>query len=373
MKINIKQDQKNDTKYELEKIIYCLKTPHIDGILQLIELNNDGLTQNEIFKILNRKGTHLEQDTLKILTTIGLIKKNYSNKEPTPTEKIIIKENVKTQEIKILKGEKGKRHAYIRTKNPIELLFEKLIQLSIEEKDDYSQNIFEELKKDISARWDIAIKEFDFNTDYINISIEEAKRVNELTIKTINEGLSKETDQQKIEIGLNLIKSLNKLKQQEEERYKNEIIKKQRYRQELIFSFRDAITKQPKQPFYFHSHTDYITLILQRIILEEYSSHFSKFYYYVNTKQNPNIDKRRIEIIKKLVEDLNPKTQNTQKELSLFEEMTERLINLENSVRLEITKQNIIKEKNPKVLKELEQEIDKTFFTEQQREQYNLT
>jgi len=53
--------------------------------------------------------------------------------------------------------------------------------------------------------------------------------------------------------------------------------------------------------------------------------------------------------------------------------MTERLINLENSVRLEITKQNIIKEKNPKVLKELEQEIDKTFFTEQQREQYNLT
>lgn len=368
MEIEIKEKPKGKQIKEIQEIEYCLKTPYIDGILQLIELNKDGLTLKEIYKILNKTNTKLEQRTLKKLLNTGLIKKNYSIKEPTLTEKIIIKEKTRpVTEINIIKGELNKRHAFVRSKNPIELLFEKYIQLAEEENNQYAKKLLEELKIDISTRWDNAIKEFDFNTDYISTNIEEATRINETTIKTINENIKNETEPEKKEAGLNIINSLNTAQEIMKNKYIEELNKKQEYRQKLILLFRYTIEKKPKEPYFFHSHINYITLILERIIIEEFITHFTKYYYYTNTKQNPNVNKTKIEIIKALIERLNPEKPISKlyNQNNLFNEITSRLINLENSVRLQISQENWFNIKDPKELQKIEQEIDKNFYKNQ--------
>jgi hypothetical protein len=332
----------------------CLRTPYINGILQLIELNKDGLTQKEIFKLLNKQGDKAIQEAITILKQKGLIKNNYNKGEPEPTEEIVLIEKLSPKHtIEIKKGKLKKRHALIIAQNPIEALFNKYIKMAKETEDPHAKKVLEDLKKEIVMLWTAQLNQFDFNKEYITLNFEEMKTHSEQFILNLTKQLN-EKDQKKVIAIKKIINNLNNHLNISKERYEKEVIEKKELQQGLILLLRETITKQPSN-YYFHSHIDYIVLILQRLLLEDIRKHDQRFYFYVQNKQNPNIDKRRIELIKQFAQHLNPNIiQN-----SLFQDLTERLVNLENSIYLEIYNQIM---KDPEKTIEEKEKLDKETY-----------
>lgn len=347
----------NSIKFkELEN---CLRTPYIDGIIQLIELNKEGLTRKEIIKILDKKGDKLTQNTINYLLETGIIKKNYNTEAPIITNEIILIEKLKpTHTIEIVKGDQKKRHAFIIAQNPITLLFNEYIKLAKIQQDKEGEQTLEELKKEIAQRWEEGIKIYDFNTEYSYTDYNSFKEITQKQIEKINTSIQNEKDLQKKQLQEDhkqkLLIEMNNCLTDRKQNYEREVKEKKAYIQGLILLLREKITKTPKKEIYFHSHIDYIILQLQRLLLEDICSYYSKIDYYVYKKENPKISKQRIELIKKFAEYLDQKMFYN----SLFEDLTSRLINFENLIALQITQQNLKIAKTPEEFHKLEKETD---------------
>jgi len=298
----------------------CLSNPKINRALQLIELSETGLCLEDIYSLLNLKKDKTVRGALKDLTEAGFIKKVKS------TNAKIIRATWKYEtgkkEIKEININGGLRYAtrYFSAKNPIEKVFEETeksaMAKNLSEKD---KKILETLKEEIKTRWDFCKREYDFNNnfayglsdDYFKKFDDEAKPI-----------LEKETPfASLVQDGKNNLLQLKELSQS----------KKIEKRLEIVSGMTDF--------FLFETHLDYVVVILQRKLLEYFIERFSRWYFYVSTKQAPSIDLDFVNLIEELIYFLKPVI----KKSSLVSEMANRLKNFQGIIQLEIKKNEMAK------------------------------
>lgn len=286
--------------------ITCLTNIRISRVLQLIELFPNGLIQRDIFSLLDAPRDKGIMQALKELEHHGFIKREI--KSQPSIEAINGETKVKGRQIlaDIKYGLDAKRERYIIQGNPIEKMFDNLLE---EEPSLKTNKNFLLIKKDISNRWKMMTTSYSFNSKYLTKNSEE-------TYKQTIENLSKASELYKGELleqarkdRDKIIEDLKKLKEEETE------IKKQK-QIELLNALRLKT----------ETHIDYVTLQLQRILIEIFFHLYTNFY---NIKEI-NIDKQLIETIEQLLYSIEPSLEK----VAMIDEVTTRIKNFKSLIQL---------------------------------------
>jgi len=288
------------------KWITCLDNIRISRVLQLIELFPDGLLQRDIFSLLDAPKDKGIMQALKELEHHGFIRKE--NKMRKPIEAVNDETRIKGKRIikDITYGLETKRDRYFSTGNPIRKLFDKLLEeVETEEQNKY----FSLIARDISTRWQMINASYSFNTKYISPQGEENDKQILYNLNKAAELYEGEQLEQARKDRDQIIQDYLKLRQDETE-YKKE------KQMEQINGLR----------FKTQTHVDYITLQLQRILVEMFIHLYTNYYHIKETK----IDKQLINTIEQVLYAIKPELE----QVAMIHEITDRIKNFENLLKL---------------------------------------
>jgi len=297
----IVKKQKTTTRW-----ITCLNNIRVSRVLQLIELFPDGLIQRDIFSILDAPRDKGIMQALIELEYHGFIKREIKSKPSIQAIDSVTEIKGRKMLIDIKYGLDTKRERYIIQGNPIEKMFDKLLE---EEPLLKTNKNFLLIKKDISNRWKMMTTSYSFNSKYLTKNSEETYKQTTENLNKASELYKGEQLEQARKDRDKIIEDLKRLKEEETE------IKKQK-QIELINGLRLKT----------ETHIDYVTLQLQRILIEMF------IYLYANLYQvkETNIDTRLIETIEQLLYAIEPSLQK----VAMIDEVTTRIKNFKNLIEM---------------------------------------
>lgn len=297
----IVKKQKTTTRW-----ITCLNNIRVSRVLQLIELFPDGLIQRDIFSILDAPRDKGIMQALIELEYHGFIKREIKSKPSIQAIDSVTEIKGRKMLIDIKYGLDTKRERYIIQGNPIEKMFDKLLE---EEPSLKTNKNFLLIKKDISNRWKMMTTSYSFNSKYLTKNSEETYKQTTENLNKASELYKGEQLEQARKDRDKIIEDLKRLKEEETE------IKKQK-QIELINGLRLKT----------ETHIDYVTLQLQRILIEMF------IYLYANLYQvkETNIDTRLIETIEQLLYAIEPSLQK----VAMIDEVTTRIKNFKNLIEM---------------------------------------
>ena len=301
----IVKKQKTTTKW-----ITCLDNVRISRVLQLLEMFPDGLLQRDIFSLLDAPRDKGIMQALKELEYHGFIKREI--KFGRTVEAINTEHKVKGKRlIKDIKfGLETKRERYFVTGNPIQKLFERIVELA---ENDTQKKYFEMLKNDISTRWKMIMFSYSFRNKYTLPSTEDTnKQIIENIEKAAELYEGKELEKARKDRD-KIISDFKQLREDESE-YKRE---KQMHQ---INGYRLKV----------ETHVDYVSLQLQRILIEFFITLYTNFHKLIKSE----IPQELINTIELLLFEIDPKL----KKVAMIDEVTGRIQNFNNLI--EITKMN---------------------------------
>ena len=287
------------------KWITCLDNVRISRVLQLIEMFPDGLQQRDIFSLLDAPRDKGIMQALKELEYHGFIRKEIElgrTVEAINTD-YKVKGKYLIKDVKF--GLETKRERYFVNGNPIQKLFEKILEFAENEK---QKNYFELISKDISSRWKYMMISYSFNNKYFlpnqeqntNEVIESIKKATELYKGKELEKAKQDRDK--------IIADYKQLRADETE-YK----KKRQMRH--INGLRLKV----------ETHLEYITLQLQRMLIEVFITLYSK---HLPKMKKSNFDKDLLKTIELLLFEINPKLEK----VAMIDEVTNRIQNFNNLI-----------------------------------------
>ena len=273
----------------------------------------DGLLQRDIFSLLDAPRDKGIMQALKELEYHGFIKREI--KFGKTVEAINTEHKVKgkrlIQDVKF--GLETKRERYFVTGNPIQKLFEKIVELA---ENDTQKKYFEMLKNDISTRWKMIMFSYSFRNKYTLPSTEDAiKQIIKNIEKAAELYAGKELEKARKDRD-KLISDFKKLRE-DESKYKKEKQLNQ------INGYRLKV----------ETHVDYVSLQLQRILIE----FFITLYTNINKLQKSEIPPELINTIELLLFEIDPKL----KKVAMIDEVTGRIQNFNGLIEMMILNKKI--------------------------------
>ncbi len=317
---------------ELEDLANCLGTPKTSRVLQLIELSNNGLLMQDLFSLLNAPKDKGTQDALKLLQESGLIEKRKGTNVKT-IRATWQQERNKLPALIEINIDAGLRFGsrFFCKQNPVALFFEKIINKNGLSKEQQALSpCLDAIGKEIAARWEWQKLAVDFNTELLPAFAQNFESIGkELGNASLNKILIAKKGAAE---GLEMLNQKT-IEVMEE-------MKKEKKAGRLAFV---ASLKEEKT---LSTHLDYVSHMLQRLLVEEFIQHYTRFYEYVAKEQAPAIDLDKINFIVSLLQEVESRLSKN----ALVFEIVSRLQNFNNllSVAMEQRKTMVLLE-NKKV------------------------